>query len=122
MSNNRDQVRDQDNLEKLVDSLVQWGQHLEETSDKLDRAADIYYEALEHTRDIARLKSLDVAVHFIRVTLQLAQGLLDRDALLPEKPPVIGQALQKHQEILGLPERQYTHEQQVNEEPTRPCS
>lgn len=114
LANDQDQARDQDTLARLINSLVQWGQRLENKT-KLAEAADVYYEAAVRARDAAPPKSLELAPHFVRVTMHLAQNLLECDPLHSEEPPVIDQAIQQYLKIVNLLEHQQEHEQQLNE-------
>jgi tetratricopeptide (TPR) repeat protein len=114
LASDRQQARDQQALRWLVDGLEQWGQHLEKKR-RLEKATDFYLQALTHTRQAARPRNLELAAHYTRVVLRLAQNRLNRDPLTPETPPVINQAIQQYQAILGLPEHQDEHTRQINE-------
>lgn len=115
LAGDRQEVRAQDALEWLVDGLEQWGQHLE-AEGKLTEATRPYAEALTYTRQAARPRNLELAAHYIRVALELAQVFLNADSLKPEVPTELEQAMQWYQNILHLPEHQPEDEDQINQD------
>lgn len=112
--NGHQEVRDQEALGWLVTDLEAYGQFLEK-ADQLSEAADIYHQGLECTRDEAKPRSPELADHYIRVELEIAQRFLARDPLTAESPAVVDQAIQCYQNILGLPEHTQEHEDKINE-------
>jgi len=115
LTSDHPQARDMESLEWLVDSLVQWGQHLGEDVDKLEKAAEVYREALEHTRAAAEPTSIEIASHYIRVTLELAKRSLSDDPLTADVPPAFDAAIQQYQSIVSIPEHDRDHEDQINQ-------
>ncbi|HXW00586.1 MAG TPA: hypothetical protein VEC93_19370, partial [Anaerolineae bacterium] len=114
LAGDRQEVRSQDALEWLVDGLEQWGQHLE-AEGKLTEATKPYAEGLSYTRQAARPRNFELAAHYIRVALELAQIFLKADLLTPEAPAEIEQAMQWYQNILNLPEHQPEDEDKINQ-------
>ncbi|MCB0168678.1 MAG: hypothetical protein KDI79_30910 [Anaerolineae bacterium] len=108
------EIRDQEALGELVNTLEAWGQYLEHDH-SLEKAAEVYHRALSLTRQAARRRNIELAGHFVRVKLQLAQICLHNDSFSSVTPDVIDQALEGYQVILALEECTPDYEQKINE-------
>ncbi len=113
-TNDNERVYDQQSLEALVDGLAQWGQQLEKEG-QLEPAADAYKKALHWTHNTAQPRNIELADHYIRVVLHLAQNVLQRDSLNSTTPPVIKEAIEYYQKILTLDECRPDYENQINQ-------
>jgi hypothetical protein len=116
------QVRDQEALELLIDSLEGWGQHLAnntQTSDEqLAEAAGFFFEGLSYARELGESdqqmsRANDLATHYIQTALELAQINLKGDLTNTSSVYTVEQAFEWFERILLLREHQGRHEEQV---------
>jgi tetratricopeptide (TPR) repeat protein/Tfp pilus assembly protein PilF len=114
LTRRREQTRDKETLEWLVDTVARWGQHLMQSGD-LAQAIDTYDKGLKYTRQVIHPRNTELAGWRIRLTLELAHNYLKRDPLTSQTPPILEQTLRRYQEILKIPEHQPEHEGQIQE-------